>query len=135
MNELKMSFFWIIVAFLSFLTSPSHGQSTDESVLSTTAIDDTSITVTVAPLINNSKNSNNTNSGSPSGWSTFLRKFFDRPSSQQKHADKNRIILEDLSANQANTDLTAVAFHDEETVAVIRYVDRNVESCKLMEVK
>jgi len=125
-------FFWITVALLTVSFVPSKCQSTEEIVASTTAIDDV-ISSTTAPPISNTKNS--TSSGSSSGWSTLLRKFFDRPSSQQKHADKNRIILEDLSANQANADLTAVAFHDEETVAVIRYVDKNVESCKLMEVK
>lgn len=127
-------FFWITVALLTVSLTSSQCQSTEEIVASTIAIDDVISSTVAPPPISNNKN-NKTSSGSPSGWSTLLRKFFDRPSSQQKHADKNRIILEDLSANQANADLTAVAFHDEETVAVIRYVDKNVESCKLMEVK
>jgi len=89
---------------------------------------------------NTADNNNNNNKTSPTGWKLLIRKFFDRPSSQEKHADKNRIILENLTLRQAeNADSpgrnSAVAFHDEETVAVITYADKSVESCKLMEVK
>ena len=75
----------------------------------------------------------------PSSWSRFFRKILDRPTSVQKHADKNRIILENLSLDRANPEIanvtSVVAFHDEETVAVITYVKETVDNCKLMEVK
>lgn len=77
--------------------------------------------------------------GKSSSWSRFFRKILDRPTSVQKHADKNRIILENLSHDRANPEIanitSVVAFHDEETVAVITYVKDTVDNCKLMEVK
>lgn len=128
------------VTVLSFQVVPSKCQSTEEN---TTVLIPTSSAepVTKDDNLNSNISLVNTSSGPPSssGWSRLLRKFFDRPSSQQKHADKNRIILENLNNIQANPETanttSNVAFHDEETVAIITYVNNNVNSCKLMEVK
>jgi len=73
---------------------------------------------------------------SASKFKLVLRKLFNR-SNPNKHADKNKIILEDLKYKQVDPDFansSAVAFHDEETVAIVSYVDKTVENCKLMEV-
>lgn len=125
-----------ILAVVSQSRSQSSDNTTTSPIVNTTVVEND----TVAVLNHTNNTSNSSSSGnSPSGWTLLLRKFFDRPSSHQKHADKNRIILENLAASHLNSADTpkhsAVAFHDEETVAVITYADRNVESCKLMEVK
>lgn len=143
--------FWLFAVFtvtvLSYHVVPCECQSTEESVVALNstgsaellAIDTTTINnaTTVQAAVSNGSNSSG--SSSPSGWNRLLRKFFDRPSSQQKHADKNRIILENLNNIQSNPETanitSSVAFHDEETVAIITYVNKNVNSCKLMEVK
>lgn len=88
----------------------------------------------------NSSAPNNHTSTSVSGLGVIIQKLFNRGSSEKKHADKNRIILEELNNNQANaqsanSSQSAVAFHDEETVAVISYLNKTVENCKLMEVR
>jgi hypothetical protein len=139
--------FWLLAVFtvtvLSYHVVPCECQSTEESVValnSTSSAEslanDTSNNATVQAVSNGS---NSSGSSSSSGWNRLLRKFFDRPSSQQKHADKNRIILENLNNIQSNPETanttSSVAFHDEETVAIITYVNKNVNSCKLMEVK
>ena len=141
--------YWIFLISLATLVAC---ESADDGalVVPSAPVSDVNLTDTnstpVEAAVVNSTSANRTSSSnnhdiksSPSSWRLLMQKFFDRPSSQQKHADKNRIILENLAANQANphspSNTSAVAFHDEETVAVISYVDRNVESCKLMEVK
>lgn len=137
---------WIAVALAVLaVLSGRQCQSTEETtVIHVVAADlenNTGSSTANKPIVSSSSNDRTkpASSSSGSGWSLLLRKFFDRPSSQQKHADKNRIILEDLALNQANPDspsnTSAVAFHDEETVAVVHYVGETVESCKLMEVK
>lgn len=138
---------WIAVVFtvtvLSLCIVPFECTPTDEKIEN---VEVTQPTSTAEPVADGNAtvstvNVNSTSSGpqSSSGWSRILRKFFDRPSSQQKHADKNRIILENLNNIQNNPETanttSNVAFHDEETVAIITYVNKNVNSCKLMEVK
>lgn len=124
------------VTVLFYQAVPSECQSTEETVI---VLNSTS---SAELVVNDNLNATVSSSSGPpssSGWSRLLRKFFDRPSSQQKHADKNRIILENLNNIQANPETanttSNVAFHDEETVAIITYVNKNVNSCKLMEVK
>jgi len=76
------------------------------------------------------------NNSTTSKLRIVLRKLFNR-SVRNKHADKNRIILEDLQYRQINPEFTnssAIAFHDEETVAIVSYINKTVENCKLMEV-
>lgn len=132
------------VTVLSYLAVPCECQSTEDTVVvlsSTTSTEssanDTNTHAAVEATVD--VGSNSSGPSPSSGWSRLLRKFFDRPSSQQKHADKNRIILENLNNIQANPETanttSSVAFHDEETVAIITYVNKNVNSCKLMEVK
>lgn len=139
--------FWIVAVFtmsVLYLVDPCKCQSTEDTVLdpsSTSSTEsssnDTSNNATVQAIVDTGRNSSGP--APSSGWNRLLRKFFDRPSSQQKHADKNRIILENLNSIQANPETanttSSVAFHDEETVAIITYVNKNVNSCKLMEVK
>lgn len=144
--------FWLVAVFTVTVLSyhvivPCECQSSDESAVALNStssaeslVNDTSNNATVQAVSNLERNGNNSSgSSSPSGWNRLLRKFFDRPSSQQKHADKNRIILENLNNIQSNPETanttSSVAFHDEETVAIITYVNKNVNSCKLMEVK
>ena len=135
---------WVVtvlaVTVLFYQAVPSECQLTEETVLPVLNSTSTSAEPVANDNLNTTTVSNNS-SGPPSssGWSRLLRKFFDRPSSQQKHADKNRIILENLNNIQTNPETanstSSVAFHDEETVAIITYDNKNVNSCKLMEVK
>lgn len=135
-----------VLTVLSFQAVPTECQSTQEEPVPLVApVLNSTTNIESAVTNNNVTNTvlvSGTNvSGPPpsSSWSRLLRKFFDRPSSQQKHADKNRIILENLNSIQANPETanrtSNVAFHDEETVAIITYINNNVNSCKLMEVK
>ena len=61
-----------------------------------------------------------------------------RPSAVERHMAKNRRILETIALNHVNEtefSVSKVAFHDEETVAIIYYVDNTIENCQLMEVE
>lgn len=134
---------WLIAVFsvtvLSLHAVPIECQTAEEIEVALNSTSSTEPVVNANLTTNITSGTNSSGPSSSSGWSRLLRKFFDRPSSQQKHADKNRIILENLNNIQANPETanttSSVAFHDEETVAIITYVNKNVNSCKLMEVK
>lgn len=98
-------------------------------------------------LVNESKPDNNETDNQlnatktknqPSHLRTLLTKLISRPSSVKRHMEKNRVILEELSSNHVagqSSDSATVAFHDEETVAIVTYVNQTAVNCKLMEIK
>jgi hypothetical protein len=57
-----------------------------------------------------------------------------KPSPVDRYMAKNRLILEDIASNHLNQSSSKAAFHNEETVAVVYYLNQAVDACKLMEI-